>query len=177
MFFESYHFLKIIKQKCQKTEFRRGHLGFWAAILDWQWVLDQPVLYVWYDNLYQFSYFYHKVNDRYTICHILPFFIMQIGSSYFRIIPLILNQFCKNLVHIYKMHSWTILFLYSIQKSNTWIFKLFKEKQIFDPLKYTHISKDRNSYKYCSIDQVFFLHVQEIPIQFFFFCSSNFITF
>ena len=34
LFFESYHFLKIMKRKCQKTEFRGGHLGFLAAILD-----------------------------------------------------------------------------------------------------------------------------------------------
>ena len=42
LFFESYHFLKIMKRKCQKTEFRGGHLGFLAATLDWQWVLFNP---------------------------------------------------------------------------------------------------------------------------------------
>ena len=36
-FLECYHFRKIMKRKCQKTEFRGGHLGFLAAILDWQW--------------------------------------------------------------------------------------------------------------------------------------------
>jgi len=34
LFFESYHFLKFMQRKCQKTEFRGGHLGFLAAILD-----------------------------------------------------------------------------------------------------------------------------------------------
>ena len=30
----SYRFLKIMRRKCQKTEFRCGHLGFLAVILD-----------------------------------------------------------------------------------------------------------------------------------------------
>ena len=51
-------------------------------------------------HLYQFWNVYHKVKDRYTNCHILPFFIMQTGSSYLQIIPLILNQFWPNFVHI-----------------------------------------------------------------------------
>ena len=38
-------------------------------------VFDKPVLYIYGNNyLYQFWYFYHKVNDRYIDCHILPFF-------------------------------------------------------------------------------------------------------
>ena len=36
LFFESYHFLKVMRRKCQKTEFHGGHLGFLAAILDWK---------------------------------------------------------------------------------------------------------------------------------------------
>ena len=32
----------------KKTKFRGGHLGFLSAILDWQWVLDKPVLYIWW---------------------------------------------------------------------------------------------------------------------------------
>ena len=47
LFFESYHFQKIMKRKCQKTEFRSGHLGFLAAILDWQWGIFNPVFYSW----------------------------------------------------------------------------------------------------------------------------------
>ena len=47
LFFESYHFLKFMKRKCQKTEFRGGHLGFLAAILDWQWGIFNPVFYSW----------------------------------------------------------------------------------------------------------------------------------
>ena len=47
LFFESYHFLKVMRLKCQKTEFRDGHFGFYVAILDWQWVLFNPVLYTW----------------------------------------------------------------------------------------------------------------------------------
>ena len=42
------------------------------AFLDWEWVLVKHVLYI--NHLYQFWYFYHKVNHRYTDCHILPFF-------------------------------------------------------------------------------------------------------
>ena len=34
LFFESYHYLKIMKRKCQKTEFHGDHLGFLAAILN-----------------------------------------------------------------------------------------------------------------------------------------------
>ena len=39
--------LKIIKRKCQKIEFRGGHLGFLPACLDWQWQVFNPVLYTW----------------------------------------------------------------------------------------------------------------------------------
>ena len=46
MFFESYNFLKIKKQKCQKTGFLCGHLGFLAGLLDWKWELFNPVLFV-----------------------------------------------------------------------------------------------------------------------------------
>ena len=43
-----------------KTEFIGGRLGFLAAILDCQLVLDKLVLYI--NHLYQFWYVYHKVN-------------------------------------------------------------------------------------------------------------------
>ena len=60
--------------KCQRNEFRGGHLGFLAA----SWIYNGYLisLYSIYGNnhLYQFWYFYHKVNDRYTNYHILPFF-------------------------------------------------------------------------------------------------------
>ena len=55
-------------------KWNRGvHLGFLAAILDWQWSLDKPdSIYYGNNHLCQFWYFYYKVNDRYTKCHILP---------------------------------------------------------------------------------------------------------
>ena len=53
LFFESYHFLKIMKRKCQTTEFRGGHLGFLAAILDWQWGIFNPVFYTWQRSFVQ----------------------------------------------------------------------------------------------------------------------------
>ena len=37
---------------------------------------------------------------------------------------------------------------------------------------YIHISKGRNSLKNCSIDQIFFLQVQDITIKFFLFFES-----
>ena len=43
---------------CQKNEFRGGHLGFLAAILDWQWGLDKHVRYI--NHLYQFVPTYGK---------------------------------------------------------------------------------------------------------------------
>ena len=36
LFFELYHFLIIMRHKCQKTEFFGGHLGFLAAILNFR---------------------------------------------------------------------------------------------------------------------------------------------
>ena len=39
-------FSKIYEANMSKTEFRGGHLGFLAVILDWQWVLFNPVLYL-----------------------------------------------------------------------------------------------------------------------------------
>ena len=49
-----------------------------------------------------------------------------------------------------------------------------QEKLIFFTV-YIHISKDRNSLKNCSFDQIFFLQVQEIPMKFF--CSLGPIIF
>ena len=65
-------------------------------------------------------------------------------------------------------HTWNSLLnhfcsLCSIQMS---IFlELFQKKLILTI--YIHISKGRNSLKNCSIDQIFFLQVQDIPIKFF----------
>ena len=47
LFYETYNFLNIMKRKCQKTQFCGGHLGFLAAILDWQWGIFNPVFYSW----------------------------------------------------------------------------------------------------------------------------------
>ena len=39
----------------KKTKFRGGHLGYLTAIIDWLWVLDKPVLYIYgKTHLYQF---------------------------------------------------------------------------------------------------------------------------
>ena len=64
-----------LMSKCQNK------LKFVAAILDlWRpyWIDNEYLinLYSIYGNnhLYQFWYFYHKVNDRYTNCHILQIF-------------------------------------------------------------------------------------------------------
>ena len=68
LFFESYHFLKIMKRKCKKKP-----LNFVAAILDfWRpsWIDNGYflTLYSIHGNiyLYQFWCFYHKVNDQLT---------------------------------------------------------------------------------------------------------------
>ena len=45
------------------------------------------------------------------------FFIMQTGSSYLRIIPLILSRFWKKLIHICKIHFRTISVLRVVLKS------------------------------------------------------------
>ena len=66
--------MAVMRRKCQKTEFRSGHLGFWRP----SWI-DNGYLITLYslygnDHLYKFWYFYHKLNDRCTNCYIFTIF-------------------------------------------------------------------------------------------------------
>ena len=124
------------------------------------------------NHLYQFWYFYHKVNDRYTNCHILSFFIMQTGSSYLQIIPLILNHFWTNLVHLYKMYFWTSLVLCVVFKCQ--YFWSYSRKTHFWPFIYIFQRAVTHS-KIVRLIRFFFLQVQDIPIKCF--CSLSLITF
>ena len=80
------------------------------------------------------------------------------------------NQFWPNLVYTYKVHFWTILVLCVVFKYQ-YFMELFKKNLFFTV--YIHISKDSNSLKNCSIEQIFFLQVKEIPIKFFVSLSKN----
>ena len=75
-----------------KNEFHGNHLGFLAAILDCQWVLYNPVLYIWQSFVLKLVLLSNITIDGRNVI-ILPYFILQTGSSYLRIIPLILYQF------------------------------------------------------------------------------------
>jgi len=83
----------MMRRKSPPSDVEMSTKNFVVAMLDfWQpsWI-DKGYLISLYsiygnNHFYQFWYFYHKVNDRYTNCHILPFFIMQTGSSHLQII-------------------------------------------------------------------------------------------
>ena len=59
---------------------------------------------------------------------------MQTRSSYLQIIPLILNHFWRNLVHIYKMYLWTSLVLCVVFKCQ--YFWSYSRKTHFWPFIY-----------------------------------------
>ena len=73
------------------------------------------------------------------------------------------NEFWPNLVDTYKIHFWINFVLCVVFKCQHFL-ELFLKKAFFTI--YIHISKGRYSVKNCSIDQIFFPKVQNIPIKF-----------
>ena len=81
-------------QKCQKTEFCGGHLGFLAAILDLQRILFNPVFYIWYGSFLPiFLLLSQSARSMHQMPYFLPILKVHTGNSYLPIIPLILYEF------------------------------------------------------------------------------------
>ena len=77
----------------KKLNFVAAILDFWRPSWNDNGYLISPYFIYGNNHLYQFWYFYHKVNDRYANCHILPFIHNAYRKYYLQIIPLILNHF------------------------------------------------------------------------------------
>ena len=57
----------------KKLNFVAAILDYWrSSLIDNMYLISLYTIIYGNNNLYQLCYFYHKVNDRYTNCHILP---------------------------------------------------------------------------------------------------------
>ena len=122
-------------------------LNFLAAILDfWRpsWIYNGYLisLYSICGNKQLFVPILLLFITKWTIVTPIVIFyhfcIMQTRSSYLQIIPLILNHFWPNLVHLYKMYFWTSLVLCVVFKCQ--YFWSYSRKTHFWPFVYLFIS-------------------------------------
>ena len=175
--FELFHFLKKSWGKNVKA------LNFVAAILDFlrpSWI-DNGTFITLYSIAYMvpiiytnFGTFITKWTINASVVIILPYgtFIMQTGSSYLRSVPLILDQFLKELVRICKIHSRTIFVLCVVFKCQYY----WSYSRKTDCLPFIYIFQMSVTHSnIVRLTRFLFLQVQEIPIQFL--CSLSPVAF